>query len=163
MQGLPHIIEISAALIVLISASVWDIRFRRIPNAITLPAILPGLVWTAVCRTGTLPLTFIALTALFFFGTLHLMGQGDIKLIMAITAINGLTAALISTGIAAILIVGVQILLHPTETAKDAKNAFLALIKLDFSRIDREGRSVPFAPYIFAGFVCFTVYRLFFP
>lgn len=163
MQGLPYIIETSAALIVLTLATVWDIRDRRIPNAVTLPAILAGLILTGIFRLNAMPLTVIALVLLFFFGALGLMGQGDIKLIMALTAICGPIVALISAGIAAILIVGVQILLHPSETVSDAKDALGALIKMDFKGINKKGRSVPFAPYALAGFICLTVYRLFFP
>lgn len=110
-----------------------------------------------------MPLIVIALVLLFFFGALNLMGQGDIKLIMALTAICGLPAALISTGVATILIVGVQMLLRPGETAADAKNALGALRTMDFKRINKKGRSVPFAPYILAGFVYLTVYRLLLP
>ena len=160
MYGLTQVIELSAALITLILATVWDIRFRRIPNAVSFPAILFGLILIAVFRLGDMPLTVLALILLFFFGALRLMGQGDIKLVMALTAICGLPAALISTGIAAVLIVSVQFLLYPKETAADTKNAFGALSRMDFKKIDRKGRSVPFAPYILAGYVFLIVYRL---
>ena len=160
MQGLPQYIQFTAALVTLILASIWDIRTHRIPNAVTIPAILIGLVLTAIFRLDTMPLTVIALVLLFFFGALNLMGQGDIKLIMAITAICGLTAALISTGIAAILIVGIQILLYPNETASEAKNVLSALFSMKLKKIDKDGRSVPFAPYILAGFIYLFVYRL---
>jgi len=126
-----------------------------------LPAILLGFALTAVFRLDTMPLIVIALALLFFFGTLNLMGQGDIKLIMAVTAISGLTAALISTGIAALLIVGIQVLLYPSEIASDAKNALHALFTLKFKKINKDGRRVPFAPYILAGFIYLIVYRLF--
>jgi len=161
MQGLPQIMRTAAALCLLILASVWDIRQRRIPNAVTLPAIAAGLLLTAVWNTGGLPITIVTLILLFFFGMLRLMGQGDVKLVMAMTSICGPSAALISTGIAAILIVAVQVLLHPGETYSDAKNALKALLAMDFKRIDRKGRNVPFAPYILAGFIYLTVYRLF--
>ena len=161
MQGLPQIIGISAALVTLILATILDIRHRRIPNIITLPAILFGLVLTSVFQMKAMPLIVIALVLLFFFGALHLMGQGDIKLIMALTTICGLFDALISAGIAAILIVGIQVLLHPSETASDAKNALGALLSMDFKRINKEGRTVPFAPYLLTGFAYLIIYRLF--
>jgi len=160
MQGLPQIIELSAAFIVLMLASVWDIRQRRIPNAVTFPAILLGLTLTGIFKLGSMPLTIAVLVLLFFFGTLNLMGQGDVKLIMALVAICGASVALISAGLAAIIIVGVQLLLYPKETVSDVKNALSALITTDFKRINKEGRTVPFAPYILTGFTILVVYQL---
>ena len=160
MQGLLQHIQTLVALTVLILAAIWDVKNRRIPNAVTLPAILLGLILTAAFDLKAIPLTFIALILLFFFGALNLMGQGDVKLIMTLTAICSLSVALLSTGIAAILLVAIQLLLHPNETVRNIKNSFGVLFTMDFKRIDNKGRSVPFAPYILAGFVCLTLCRL---
>jgi Flp pilus assembly protein protease CpaA len=161
MQDLTNIIQTAAALITLILATIWDIRYRRIPNAVTLPAILFGLVLTAVFQINTMPLTVIILILLFLFGALGMMGQGDIKLIMALIAISGLNIALISTGIAALLVVAVQFMLYPDEFFKDVKIVLKSIFIMNFKNIDKNGRSVPFAPYILIGFAYFTVYRLF--
>jgi len=162
MQGLPQIIEITTALCVLTLSAIWDIRQRRIPNIVTFPAITAGVILTAVWRMASLPVTVIALILLFIFGTLRLMGQGDVKLIMALTALCGPAAALISAGIAAIFIVFIQLLRRPKETAAEAKTAIVALTSLNFGLINRNGRSIPFAPYILAGFICHAVYRVLF-
>ena len=154
--------QFSTTLLVLTIASVWDIRFRRIPNAVTLPAIIVGGLMTVVWYNNTILVTLIALVVLFFLGSIHLMGQGDIKLIMAITAICGVSVALISTGLAAIFIIIVQLVLHFNETVSDMKISLQALLKNNLKKIDQDGRSVPFAPYILAGYFCIMCYRLFY-
>jgi Flp pilus assembly protein protease CpaA len=121
------------------------------------------LILTAIFRIDAIPLTILALVLLFIFGSLGLMGQGDVKLIMALTAIIGIPAALISTGIAFIVIVAVQLLLYPVQFFDELKNTIRMLLKIKFKEIGKEGRSVPLAPYILAGFAYLMIYRLFLP
>jgi len=155
-----QIIELSTALCLLLLASIWDIRHRRIPNAAVLPATVAGTIWTALFHTGALPLTLLTLLLLFGIGALHVMGPGDIKLVMALTALCGPVAALISSGTAALLVVCIQFLLYPNDTYCDMKNAFTVIVCGNLKIINQKGRRVPFAPYILAGFIYYTAFRL---
>jgi len=75
-------------------AAIFDYRFRKVPNAITLPAIGIGLS-IAFLNNGLLG--FSASMIGFFFGTVLLsfpyamggIGAGDVKLLGAIGAIKG--------------------------------------------------------------------------
>lgn len=84
-----------------LAGAVWDVRSRRIPNALTIPGLLAGLAWSyamagpaGLADAGTasllLGLPFVLLFA--FAGG----GAGDAKLMLAVGAwlgvVNGLVA-----------------------------------------------------------------------
>lgn len=90
-QNSPYLaIAVVAALV----ASVWDIKTRRIPNWLTLSAILTGLaVHAVVGGAGDMLIALVAalvgggIFAIFFVA--GGMGGGDVKLMAAIGAIVG--------------------------------------------------------------------------
>ena len=92
----------------LILCSIEDIRFNKIPNKYTMPAILAGLVLMTI--HGGLPgmkdslLGFLLSVALFFIPfAIGAMGAGDLKLMAAIGALKGLQftiSALLATALA---------------------------------------------------------------
>jgi Flp pilus assembly protein protease CpaA len=97
-------------LLMTIFVSLYDLRTRRIPNWVTLPVFLAGLI---AHFPGTIPIT---LACILFFITYsnHWMGAGDAKLWIALLwaippgdpekAIGVLVAALLVTGLAQILV-----------------------------------------------------------
>ena len=75
-------------------AIVWDVRYRRIPNWVTLPALSAGLLIAAIERGGSgLAWSAIGATIGFFLllAPWHVdwVGAGDLKLLTAIGAIAG--------------------------------------------------------------------------
>src|ERR1700760_4708366 len=93
MEPLPLLIRSFLALVVL-TAAVYDIRFRRIPNWLNLSGLLLGLI-SNVCffhvRGATTAIEgFLLATAVYV--PLYLMrgmGAGDVKLMAAIGALVG--------------------------------------------------------------------------
>jgi prepilin peptidase CpaA len=88
--------DISYGLIVIVLtvAVIWDIRFRRIPNWLTLPALVLGVGYHAI--TGGLSGFALSLLGMALgFGSFFLfylvggMGAGDVKLMAAIGAFLG--------------------------------------------------------------------------
>ena len=77
-----------------ILAAVWDLRWRRIPNWLTLPGIVLGLalswflevpgIWQSLQGLG------VAFAVYFFLYVLRGMGAGDVKLMAAVGATAGL-------------------------------------------------------------------------
>jgi prepilin peptidase CpaA len=99
--------EMSLKLVVLIvgvatltiAAAIWDLRERRIPNQLTLPALVLGFVYQAVFA-GWPGLADAGLAFLAGFGTLFVLwligggGGGDAKLMGALSVWLGFTTTL---------------------------------------------------------------------
>ena len=84
---------------VLATAAYFDLRWRRIPNWLTYPAILCGLLLHYVYMgLNGLVLSFLGLVVgfgfLFVFFVCHLIGGGDVKLLAAIGALIGVKSML---------------------------------------------------------------------
>ena len=81
-------------LIGLITAAIVDVRSSRVPNFITFPLALVGLVFHALSASGNgilfslegLGLGFILLIGFYIYGG---MGAGDVKLLAAVGAVLG--------------------------------------------------------------------------
>lgn len=148
-----------ATLAVLLLSSVWDIRFCRIPNLFTIPAILAGIVLSGLRHPVTLSVILPCCIILFFLGFLPVLGKGDLKLIMAVTALCGPCTALATTGIAAAAVVLLRLLRHPGKSVRSIQNTLAAVIHGQFSVIGSDGDSVPFAPYLLFGFLVFLMIK----
>jgi len=74
----------------MIVVSAWDARERRIPNALTLPAMLIALGWQVYLLiaqgAGGLWSALIAWLILFLLWQAHVIGGGDAKVLMALVA-----------------------------------------------------------------------------
>ena len=86
-------IGLGAAVAWLAALTVYDVRQRRLPNALTLPGALAVLVVAALAGRGTSALLGgVALAALYLL--VHLiapaaMGAGDVKLALGVGALAG--------------------------------------------------------------------------
>jgi len=122
--------------VVAATAAVFDIRQRRIPNALTIPAMLAGIaIHTA--RSGWDGFTFSLLGMAIGGGVLLLffvfggMGAGDVKLLAGIGALGGfrfVISVLVLTGVAGgIMAMGKLIVWHRrrSQTAKEVKSSEL--------------------------------------
>lgn len=81
-------------LIIVGTATLWDISTRRIPNFVTLPAIVLGLIFNTYYSglTGlgdALIGLVVGILLLLIPFTLGGMGAGDVKILAAIGALNG--------------------------------------------------------------------------
>jgi prepilin peptidase CpaA len=90
---LPPVLQIVLALLVL-PAGIYDIRWRRVPNWLTLPAILVGvsLNWFLYGTPGLwLSLKGMGLALLVYFPlfAIRAMGAGDAKLMAAVGSVAG--------------------------------------------------------------------------
>ena len=84
---------IACALLWLTALTIYDVRQRRLPNALTLPGALAVLVVAAVVgRGGEALLGALALTAPYLAAHLRApaaMGAGDVKLALGLGALTG--------------------------------------------------------------------------
>lgn len=141
----------------LISASITDLRFGKIPNRLTFPFIILGLIFqTVTLGTAGLTQSGLAVGAAFaLFFPLFAMGAfaaGDVKLLMAIASFLSVPL-IIRIGILSILIgaaVGLFLLL-----AQKGSPAALASIRshLRLAKPHTVGLRMPFAPAVFCAFI----------
>lgn len=146
-------ISLVLTLTILTSAAITDLRTSRVPNFLTLPFLPIGLL---LCGFPLSPESYnriVWLIVFFFFGTFRLMGMGDLKLCMAVIALQGIQKASV------MLLAGILILLsycmvtekkQTIQMLKDTANFFLHGIKIPH-RIDR---AYPFALFLAMGFGC---------
>ncbi len=104
----PTGLYVAAASLLALTGAVADMRTRRIPNALTLPAIVAGLLlhssldgWSGLgsAALGAV-IAFVVFLVFFIAGG---MGAGDVKLMTAVAAVAGahaVTEMLIMTAIA---------------------------------------------------------------
>jgi prepilin peptidase CpaA len=87
-------VAVLATVVVVVVAGGWDVRTRRIPNALTFPAVGAGLVigavtaggWGLLAALGGAVLAPVVLMALRLGNRL---GMGDLKLAAAVGALTG--------------------------------------------------------------------------
>jgi prepilin peptidase CpaA len=115
----PVIVQILLALVVIVAA-IWDVRQRRVPNWLTLPALAVGIGLNAFLYETPglwLALKGLGLAMLIYFPLYLLrgMGAGDVKLMAAVGAIVGpanwlgiFVLAAVVGGVAAIVIVAAK-------------------------------------------------------
>lgn len=90
--------NITLSLVTGLIAIVWDLKYHKIPNWLTLPAMLLGVVINLALNPGEWYVPFAGLLAgfilLFIPFALGGIGGGDLKLLAALGAILGVRAVL---------------------------------------------------------------------
>ena len=144
-------------MVVLVLSACWDYQTHRIPNFITFPALIIGLVTTPYFNSyAEIAPRLIFILILFVLGGLCIMGLGDIKLLMGVAAFQGVLATLIALTIAEVMIIMRQLIKNPKSGIEDIKTGLLVLNLRDASLIDK-AKTVSFAPYLLTGFIGYTL------
>src|ERR1700680_989403 len=93
--SLPPPVVTAALIAVVFTAAVFDVRYRRIPNWISVSGAALGISLNAIVHRG-LPGVVFALTGMalafsiyFVLYALHAMGAGDVKLMAAVGSLVG--------------------------------------------------------------------------
>lgn len=148
-----YTISILAALLILGVSAYYDSNTMKIPNQVTFPAILAGLVYSLIFfHTGSFFSRLAAIAVLFFFGMLDLMGMGDLKLCMAVTAWAGWKHTLFMVLFASLFMLLYCAMEDRAKTWKEIKATILKLVY----RIPvngRNGKCYPFSVFLLLGFL----------
>lgn len=151
-RGCMSLVLEAISLLIVGCAAIQDKKNGTIPNILTFPSIVIGLICTFVFQGINEGVERgILLVVLFFIGGFYIMGMGDLKLLMAIGAMNGTVCLIVTVGFAALILLVKELICHPGETWIDIKAGVRSLLTLQFDESYGTGRKVSFAPYIFLG------------
>ena len=81
-------IQTVALLAVTFACGMYDQKYQRIPNLITLPAMAAGFLLSTTWKEALFKVVLCA--CLYMIGMTGLIGSGDIKLLMAVACLYGL-------------------------------------------------------------------------
>ena len=154
-ENILFVIRLALTAVLLFLAVRTDIKSRKVLNKHTLPAALAGLVLCFIGSWKEALVRILIIAAEIFSSVFGLMGMGDLKLLIALTAIWGFYPVLVSL-LVACLVMGLYALVTNTSEFRLAliniKNHFLYRTPLPV-----EGKTkYPFAVFICAGF-CLTL------
>lgn len=148
-------------LALLASSAATDFVCRRIPNYITIPFFIVGLILTGLVAPLDYIVKITAALAVFLFGMTGLLGLGDIKLIMALCVIWNPIYVMCAILVVSMLIVVVDYVKKPS-LARPSLMVFLSL-ELMRAREYLAGRrkpceknkenSVPFSFYMLISYI----------
>ena len=145
--------QVAACLFFLLAAAIADGRSRRIPNGITFPFILCGLLFSGLTDAGSLISKAVFLIIIFLFGWTGLIGLGDIKLIMGLGAMWDPVWALLSVALASLLIFAANTVKYPHIVWLQIQGVFQHVTRRKKLPDKTEANSVPFAPYLFTAYI----------
>lgn len=143
-----QIVRVCIALICLIIASITDLKTRRVPNALTFPMIIAGLLLNVFCSPDRLIVSFVLLAICFIFAVMPGVGMGDVKLLMGMGMFLSATNVMLELALASILVLVVQFIKYPHLTVLTVITHRLRPV----SKAEAAGKdisnSIPFAPYL---------------
>lgn len=145
------------SLAVIAISTALDVKRNRIPNYITFPFLLLGLVFCATdaFRSGdvfTLIIRICSSAAMFLLGMANLIGLGDIKLLMGLFLMNNPIVIWLSLLAATIILILYQLILHPKKTSKRI-TATLTALSLRVKPVPESKTMIPFAPFLLSGYI----------
>ena len=150
-------IMILITIIILFLAGLFDVKKRIIPNLITFPAIAVGLLLTGIGVSANAALIrSAAILILFFLSMLHFLGMGDIKLLMAVIALQGIKTAIFILVLGSFLNIIVWIIRRRKSVFSIMKHTLFSLLHGQ-SVIAFSKNKAPFAPYACVAYITLII------
>ena len=148
-----QLLSIPLCLLALAISSLYDLKYRKVPNVVTIPLILCGLLLTCLTELPMLPYKLFYAACLFFFGMTGLLGLGDIKLLIGLGAVWVPEYALLSAALASLFIFLHHIIRRRIELPSLLKRSGLCLLHMRPTQERSSYNSVPFAPYLLFSYI----------
>lgn len=160
MTNIIEIVLFAFSIYLLVTASIFDIKTHRIPNWVTMPMMLMGLILTICIDPKHALIEFAAIVMLFLFSFTRLMGAGDIKLIMAMTALCGVPVMLFTVLSGTIIMLLWWIVKAPHIAIREIRYQITAFINhMPMQNAVQKKTKVPFAPFLAVGYVLVCIGR----
>lgn len=144
--------NIGLSLILLITATICDLKTGKIKNWITFPVIAFALIYNGFTNSYNILEMSVSLIAWFIIGCIGISGWGDIKCCMALTAINGWQCALNAYLAAQAFMVVKYLVLSPKRALSDLKENTNDILR-NRVKIDTSKPKHIFAPFLLAGYL----------
>lgn len=145
---------------ILAIASYTDLKYRRVPNWLTFPGMITGILLCGIFERGDLTSRLIWLIAFFFIGMLAIMGMGDLKLMMAIIALRGIMTASITLLAGSLLLLFYCIITEGIDKVWSGFKIAITCLRLNNINRELEGKKYPFAVFISMGYICTFILRM---
>lgn len=155
MLAYSELIRAGIVLAMLIIATICDLTTRKIPNWLTLPALLFGVCMTGYYSPEKTKELAIFLGVFFMMGCIGVTGWGDIKCVMAVASFVGWIPATISFVVANIFLFVRYMMFTPKEAINNLKDNAKQLITANV-KIDETKPKHIFAPFLLTGYVVAT-------
>lgn len=140
------------------ASACFDAKYRRVPNYITFPAMVIGLLLAGFPFTKESYIRLFALLIIFLLGQTRLMGMGDLKMIMAVAAWRGYREAWWMFLLGVLIMTAFCFLTEPRQTAEAFHNVF-RLFKYRTGTLERNGKEYPFAVFLALGYLWICIWR----
>lgn len=157
-------IQSGIAAVICLAAAVFDIRTGKIPNQLTFPAIIAGIIFS--CFVSPISAVLIdcgVIIAWFFLGMTNFMGLGDIKLVMALTAWIGWKPTIFSFIFSILCLCVYAAVINPLETGIYVGN-WKQRLRLRKIPVNKKSTKYKFAPFMLIGttfyMLCCSQYSL---
>lgn len=146
-------ITIVVSLAVSLASVITDLCWKRIPNWITFPAMLFGIVYAFFVSPINALGRLLVLAALFTVGILGILGLGDLKYLMAVAALNGFLCTSITLAIGSLLLLFKELMFSKKETLQDIRAGLFSFTHCFFDPRLGTGRKTIFLPYLAVGLI----------
>ena len=154
-----NIVFFIVCLLVLGISSYTDIKRSTIPNQVFYPVLALAVtvpfvygVWNFLLR--------VAIVILIFFCYEGMVKGGDAKLLMMITMLGSPIKAVVTLGIASIIMLAVTFVIEPEKTKDSLWKGYAAIRSFDpkqVAAIKGKGQTMILAPGLLVGFVIATI------
>jgi len=155
MKNIPYIYLIRIVIVIgfLIPAAFIDQKTRRVPNALTLPMMVSGLLFNIFLSPYKLPGIGAVLLVCLLFSTLPGIGMGDVKLLMGMSMYLLNTNVMLELALASVFVLTVRFIQSPQATLWMVMFRRLRPVSKEEAASKDKWNSVPFAPYL----LCATI------
>lgn len=143
-------LSLAVTLAVLAAASCTDMHSYKIPNKVTFPAMAAGLLLCGFPFSARAYIRIAWMCLFFVIGSFRIMGMGDLKLCMAVTALRGIEETW-PMMLAGSLILFLYCLFLDPEEAKRGLRDLYCMLKYRV-RPARTRRAYPFAVFLALGY-----------
>lgn len=155
MDNIPYLyfIRVTIAIAFLTQAAVIDHRTRRVPNVLTFPMMITGLLFNIFLSPYRLPEIGATLLICLLFGLLPGVGMGDIKLLMGMSIYLSGINTMLALALASVLVLAVQFIREPKATLWMVFLRRLKPVSKEEASYKSDWNSVPFAPYLLCSII----------